>query len=136
MKVPGTNAQKLFKNNEDLTELRVAYTTDGVNFSSSSLPNDGVISGAGSEGGSTYDDISNPAQTVSPSSLNAYGTAGTALATEMRFIGSAGPSSRIRTAALGCSCRAPGQATGTAMRSTRSSTPARATANTGLCPST
>ena len=32
---------KLFKNNEDLTVLRVAYTTDGVNFSTSGLPTTG-----------------------------------------------------------------------------------------------
>ena len=40
-----TSAAKLFKNNEDLTVLRVAYTTDGVNFSTAGLANGGVISG-------------------------------------------------------------------------------------------
>ena len=40
-----TSAAKLFKNNEDLTELRVAWTNDGLTFSSSGLANGGVISG-------------------------------------------------------------------------------------------
>jgi hypothetical protein len=83
------NIAKLFKNNEDLTVLRVAYTTDGVNFSSAGLDNNGVISGA-SNGASNYGDISNPSTTTSPSNLNDYATPGTALATEMRFVGSAG----------------------------------------------
>ncbi|MBV8078966.1 MAG: Ig-like domain repeat protein [Actinobacteria bacterium] len=84
------NTQKLFKNNEDLTVLRVAYTTDGINFSTAGLANNGVISGNGTESGSSYDDLSNPSSTASPSSFNAYATPGTALATEMRFIGAAG----------------------------------------------
>ena len=54
-----TNAQKLLKNNEDETVLRVAYTTDGITFSSAGLANNGVISGA-SNGASNYQDISNP----------------------------------------------------------------------------
>jgi hypothetical protein len=84
-----TNAQKLLKNNEDETVLRVAYTTDGVTFSSAGLANNGVISGA-SNGASNYQDINNPSLTVSPSNLNAYASPGTADATEMRFVGSAG----------------------------------------------
>ena len=84
-----TNAQKLLKNNEDLTVLRVAWTTDGVTFSSAGLANNGVISGA-SNGASAYTDINNPASTTSPANLNAYATPGTPLATEMRFVGSAG----------------------------------------------
>ena len=84
-----TNAQKLFKNNEDLTVLRVAYTTDGINFSSSGLTNNGIISGA-SNGASNYQDINNPTSDTSPANLNAYGAAGTQDATEMRFVGSAG----------------------------------------------
>jgi hypothetical protein len=84
-----TNAQKLFKNNEDLTVLRVAYTTDGINFSNANLANGGIISGA-SGGASNYSDINNPSSTSSPSNLNAYATPGTADATEMRFVGSAG----------------------------------------------
>ncbi|HVM64270.1 MAG TPA: hypothetical protein VMU14_05360, partial [Acidimicrobiales bacterium] len=83
------NAQKLLKNNEDLTVLRVAYTTDGINFSTAGLANGGVISGKNT-GGASYNDITNPAQTVSPSPLNAYATPGTADATELRFVGSAG----------------------------------------------
>jgi hypothetical protein len=84
-----SNAQKLFKNNEDLTVLRVAYTTDGINFSDAGLANDGIISGA-SNGASSYSDINDPSSDVSPANLNAYATPGTADATEMRFVGSAG----------------------------------------------
>lgn len=84
-----TNSQKLLKNNEDLTVLRVAYTTNGVDFSSTGLANDGVISGA-SNGASNYTDINNPASTTSPANLNMYGSPGTAVATEMRFVGSGG----------------------------------------------
>ena len=39
-----SNAAKLYKNNEDLTILRVAYTADGVTFSSSGLTNNGIVS--------------------------------------------------------------------------------------------
>ena len=110
-----TSAAKLFKNNEDLTVLRVAYTTDGVNFSTVGLTNGGVISGENNcatsdpsicSSTSSYDDINNPAEAVSPSNLNAYahndsanGTAGssggtdlggTADVDEMRWVGSAG----------------------------------------------
>jgi hypothetical protein len=85
-----TNQDKLYKNNEDLTILRAAYTTDGINFSTTGLANGGVISGQGTEG-SNYDDISNPSTTADPpGGPNQYGTQGTALATEMRWVGSAG----------------------------------------------
>jgi hypothetical protein len=84
-----TSTAKLFKNNEDLTVLRVAYTTDGVDFSSAGLAGGGIISGNGTEG-SNYDDINNPASTISPGNLNAYATPSTADATEMRFVGSGG----------------------------------------------
>jgi hypothetical protein len=83
------SGEKNFGNNEDLTVLRVAYTTDGVNFSTAGLANDGIISGGGIENGSSYNDISNPDQTASPSNLNAYAP-GDADATEMRYVGSAG----------------------------------------------
>ncbi len=52
-------------------------------------PAAGIISGNGTEG-ANYDDINNPASTVSPSNLNAYGNPGTPDATEMRFVGSGG----------------------------------------------
>jgi Bacterial Ig-like domain (group 3) len=85
-----TSAQKLFKNNEDLTLLRVAYTTDGLNFSTAGLANSGIISGA-SNGASNYQDINNPTSTTDPAGgLNAYSAAGTADATEMRWVGSSG----------------------------------------------
>ena len=85
-----SNQDKLYKNNEDLSVLRVAYTTDGVNFSDAGLDNGGVISGQ-SNGASTYDDINNPSSTVDPpSGLNQYSTPGTTDATEMRWVGSAG----------------------------------------------
>ena len=100
------NVAKLFKNNEDLTVLRVAYTTDGVNFSTTGLDNGGVISGA-SNGAANYTDINNPSSTTSPSNLNAYATPGTADATEMRFVGSAGtiitnPDGSVRTVPVRC----------------------------------
>ena len=41
-----TNAEKLYSNNEDLAVIRVAWTTDGVNYYDSDLENDGVISGS------------------------------------------------------------------------------------------
>jgi len=85
-----TNQDKLYKNNEDLTVLRVAWTTDGVDFSAAGLADGGVISGQGTEG-SGYDDINDPTATADPSGgLNAYATPGTADATEMRWVGSAG----------------------------------------------
>lgn len=85
-----TNQDKFFANNEDLTVLRVAYTTDGINFSTSGLDNGGVISGQ-SNGSANYTDINNPSSTADPAGgPNAYGTAGTTLTTEMRFVGSAG----------------------------------------------
>ena len=87
--VSAKNVAKLFKNNEDLTVLRVAYTTDGTDFSSAGLANGGVISGAGTEG-ADYDDINNPSSTTSPANLNAFATPGSADATEMRFVGSGG----------------------------------------------
>ncbi len=100
---------KLFKNNEDLEILRVAYTTDGINFSSAGLDNNGIISGSFSGEnsgvtagqfnpasstntdvtGTSYTDISNPEQTASPSNLNAY-AGGNQDATEMRWVGSTG----------------------------------------------
>jgi hypothetical protein len=83
------NIAKLMKNNEDLTILRVAYTTDGVDFSSAGLAGGGIISGNGTEG-SNYNDINNPASTTSPGNINQYGSPGTADATEMRFVGSGG----------------------------------------------
>jgi hypothetical protein len=84
-----TSAAKLFKNNEDLTVLRVAWTTDGLTFSSSGLANGGIISGS-SNGAADYSDINNPSATSSPSNLNAFAAAGTTDATEMRWVGSAG----------------------------------------------
>ena len=82
-------AEKLWANNEDLTVLRAAYTTDGVDFSSTGLANGGIISGA-SNGATNYEDITNPTLTSSPSNLNVYSAAGTPDATEMRFVGSGG----------------------------------------------
>jgi len=85
-----TNQDKLYKNNEDLTILRAAYTTDGINFSTAGLANGGIISGQGTEG-SNYNDINDPTSTVDPpGGPNQDGTQGTPLATEMRWVGSAG----------------------------------------------
>ncbi len=85
-----TNQDKLYKNNEDFTLLRVAYTTDGINFSTTGLDNNGIISGQ-SDGSSAYTDINNPLTTADPpGGLNQYAAAGTTDATEMRWVGSSG----------------------------------------------
>jgi hypothetical protein len=83
------NVAKLMKNNEDLAVIRVAYTTDGIDFSTAGLDNGGVISGQ-SNGASNYTDLTNPSTNVSPSNLNAYATPGTPDADELRWAGSAG----------------------------------------------
>ena len=108
-----TSAKHLFKNNEDLSVLRVAYTTDGVNFSTNGLTNGGVISDCTTSSGipevsgctSPYTGVNNPSTNVSPSNLNEYatnegtpgGSNGTDIgsvsggdAEEMRWVGSAG----------------------------------------------
>ncbi len=99
------NVAKLMKNNEDLAVVRVAWTTDGINFSDAGLANCGIISGGGpsdcdnasgsnstdgTDGTSSYDDLTNSSQQTSPSNLNAYAAAGAALATEERWAGSGG----------------------------------------------
>lgn len=84
--VAAKNIAKLFKNNQDYTALRVAYTTDGVSFSSTGLANGGVISGA-SNGAAAYTDISSPAAAVSPANLN---DPAAMTADELRFVGSGG----------------------------------------------
>ncbi|MGD0683473.1 MAG: Ig-like domain repeat protein [Streptosporangiaceae bacterium] len=105
---------KLNKNNEDLTVLRVAWTTNGTTFSSAGLANGGIISGENNcasgnpicTSTGSYDDISNPSTTVSPANLNAYAnndaadgtapasggpdTGGSPDLDEMRWVGSAG----------------------------------------------
>jgi hypothetical protein len=90
------NIENLMKNNEDLSLLRVAYTNDGINFSDANLANNGIISGNGTENGSSYNDINNPSTTANPTTqggtidLNEYATPGTPDATEMRWVGSTG----------------------------------------------
>lgn len=103
-----SGAAKLYSNNEDYAVIRVAWTTDGVNFYTAGLQNAGVVSGTdassvASTTGSTgtcaadtsYTDLTNPNQQCNPMTggnvnLNAYSTPGTADATEMRWPGSAG----------------------------------------------
>lgn len=81
--------EKLFGNNEDLTVLRAAYTTDATNFTDLG-PISGSTSGTGNDSGS-YNDISNPLQTVSPSSASPTDLApGASDTTELRFVGSRG----------------------------------------------
>ncbi len=58
--------QKLFGNNEDLTVLRAAYTTNGVEFHDLGAIS-GTTSGTGNNSGS-YNDVSNPDQQSSPKS--------------------------------------------------------------------
>jgi hypothetical protein len=104
-----SNADKLYSNNEDLSVLRAAWTTDGVNFYSAGLQGGGAISGSdsssvASQTGATgtcasdtsYTDLSNPNSACSPENsdetvnLNEYSAAGTQLATEERWPGSGG----------------------------------------------
>jgi hypothetical protein len=77
------NPLSLFKNNEDYTALRVAYTFNGIDFTTI-----GTISGP-----DPSSDVNNPAATVSP--LTAGGgpaniTPGSPEPTELRFVGSRG----------------------------------------------
>jgi hypothetical protein len=72
----------LFKNNEDLTVLRAAYTTDGVNFTDL-----GQISGS-SGGASNYDDVNNPSAQGYPSTINL--PQGATDTPELRFVGTRG----------------------------------------------
>ncbi|MFZ0665588.1 MAG: Ig-like domain-containing protein [Acidimicrobiales bacterium] len=83
------NVAKLMKNNEDLSLLRVAYTSDGINFTDSGLANSGIISDQGTTQASSYTGINDPNLQTSPSNLDQY-AGGQSDATEMRFVGSAG----------------------------------------------
>ncbi|HEY1832504.1 MAG TPA: Ig-like domain repeat protein [Acidimicrobiales bacterium] len=112
-----TNVVKLYKNNEDLSVLRVAYTTNGYTFSNAGLTNNGIISDCvessdslgtpqtGCTAPSNYTGINNPSANTSPSNLNQYatneGTPGSSNGTdiggtaggdadELRWVGSAG----------------------------------------------
>jgi len=81
--------QKLFGNNEDLTELRAAYTENGINFTDLGAIS-GSTSGTGNNTGS-YNDLSNPLQTTSPSNTSPTNLApGSLDTTELRFVGSRG----------------------------------------------
>lgn len=81
--------EKLFGNNEDLTVLRAAYTTDGVNFTDLGAIS-GSTSGTGNDSGS-YNDLSNPDQTSTPSATGPSNLApGSPDTTELRYIGSRG----------------------------------------------
>jgi hypothetical protein len=81
--------EKLFNNNEDLTVLRAAYTFNGVNFTDLG-PISGSTSGTGNDTGS-YNDISNPFQTTSPSETSPTDLKpGEPDTTELRFVGSRG----------------------------------------------
>jgi hypothetical protein len=81
-----TKSKTLYKNNEDYTVLRAAYTTDGVDFSDAGLANGGLISGS-----DPANDVNNPAATTSPSSTAPYDNpAGSPEPTELRFTGTRG----------------------------------------------
>jgi hypothetical protein len=75
-------AATLFKNNEDLTELRAASTTDGINFTDL-----GPISGT-SGGAASYSDVNNPSAQGYPSSINL--AQGATDDPELRFVGTRG----------------------------------------------
>ena len=82
--------EKLFGNNEDYTVLRAAETTDGVHFTDLGAIS-GTTSGTGNDAGS-YNDISNPLQTTSPSTSepDQPGGRGASTPIELRFVGSRG----------------------------------------------
>jgi len=81
--------EKLFGNNEDLTELRAAYTENGINFTDLGAIS-GSTSGTGNDTGS-YNDISNPDQQTSPSNTSPTDLApGEPDTTQLRFVGSRG----------------------------------------------
>jgi hypothetical protein len=77
----------LFKNNQDLTVLRYAYTTDGLNFTDI-----GAISGTASQSSSnidgTYTDIDNPSAQNYPSTINL--AQGATDDPELRYVGTRG----------------------------------------------
>jgi Bacterial Ig-like domain (group 3)/Putative Ig domain len=81
--------EKLFGNNEDYSVLRAAYTENGVQFKEL-----GAISGSTSGTGSTdgsYNDLSNPDQTATPSSTSPSDLSpGSPDTVELRYIGSRG----------------------------------------------
>lgn len=81
--------EKLFGNNEDLTELRAAYTENGINFTDLGAVS-GSTSGTGNDTGS-YNDISNPDQQTSPSNTSPTNLApGEADKIQLRYVGSRG----------------------------------------------
>jgi hypothetical protein len=81
--------EKLFNNNEDLSVLRAAYTYNGINFTDIG-PISGTASATGNDTGS-YNDISNPYQTTSPSNTSPTDLApGESDNIELRFVGSRG----------------------------------------------
>jgi hypothetical protein len=81
--------EKLFGNNEDLSILRAAYTTNGVDFHDLG-PISGTTSGTGNDTGE-YNDLSNPDQQSSPSATSPTSlTPGSLDTTELRYIGSRG----------------------------------------------
>ncbi len=75
-----TKPKTLFKNNEDLTVLRAAYTTDGINFTDL-----GAISGSDP---SHLTDINNPEGQAFPSTINL--PQGATDNPELRFVGTRG----------------------------------------------
>jgi hypothetical protein len=103
--------EKLFGNNEDLTVLRAAYTTDGVAFHDLGVIS-GTSSGTGNDSGD-YTDVSNPLQQDSPDSsadpttatMNPTGPTnlapGSSDQIELRFVGSRGTIIRNPDGSLG-----------------------------------
>lgn len=82
-----TNPKTLFKNNEDYTVLRYAYTTDGINFTDL-----GVLSGTDSQTSPTgsYSDVNNPAAQAYPAFPNLNLPQGAADQPELRYVGTRG----------------------------------------------
>jgi hypothetical protein len=82
-----TKPKTLFKNNEDLTVLRYAYTTDGINFTDIG-PISGTASQSTSDINGTYSDIDNPSAQNYPSTINL--AQGAADDPELRYVGTRG----------------------------------------------
>ncbi len=114
-----SNVVKLYKNNEDISILRVAWTTDGTTFSSAGLTNGGIVSDCVSSSGvpevagatqsgsctSSYSGVNDPTTNVSPANLNQYATnEGTPGGSNGTDIGGVGGGRRRRNA-LGRLCR-------------------------------
>jgi hypothetical protein len=82
-----TKPKTLFKNNEDLTVLRYAYTTDGITFTDIG-PISGTASQSSSNSTGPYADIDNPSAQNFPATINL--AEGATDNPELRYVGTRG----------------------------------------------